>query len=137
MRPTTEFRKQMLARRAQLLKRAEESIAHEVEWLGSRVPKYEGHPILPHLVRAWWERASGDPQPGWHEALPAWCVEFFENASWLRTSKHDDGRLSPRRCRMAMGKQAKDLSDQDLRFLRDQLYVLAETLVDRVAGATS
>lgn len=137
MRPTPEFYNMMLERRAQLRARAEQSAAIEVECLAWKAPRYAEHPILAHLVRSWWERAGGDPQPGWHEALPEWCAEFFENAPWLRTSRHDDGRLSPRRCRMAMGKQAEDLSDQDLRFLRDQLYVLAEALVDRMTGATA
>lgn len=137
MQTTPEFRTLMLARREQLRARTRTFIALEVELLQERLPMYAEHPILTDLIRTWWERASGDPQPGWHEALPEWCTQFFENAPWLRTSVHDDGRLSPRRCRMAVGKQADHLSDQDLRFLRDQLYVLAEALVDRVVGATA
>lgn len=125
----------MLERKAVLDARTEDETARLVEHLRWSCPQYSNTPILPDLVRAWWDRASGDPQPGWLVALPEWCTGFFDNAPWLRTSKHDDGRISPRRCRVAMGKQAENLSDQDLRFLRDQLYVLAESLVDRVTGA--
>ena len=69
-----------------------------------------------------------------YEAISEKCRLTFSNLPWPRRS--DAESVSLVKCKLALDSERAPMSDSEIRFVRDQLYVLAEILVDGYAGRT-
>jgi hypothetical protein len=101
------------------------TVAH----VGGELPEWRTHPYLTRFLAHWHSRHAGSLPDDWFEAITEKCRKTFSAIPWPQRA--DAGSVSLAECRRAGGATTATLSDADLGFLRDQLYVLAEIVVAR------
>lgn len=120
-------------------KRAERPFVLESAMIAA--PEYARHPFLGQLVHHWWaEEAAGSLTRGWLSELPERIRRFYANAPWgdpaFSVDSTAEGEcLSISKCRMALG-MGRAVPDSDIAFIRDQMYAIAEAMIDKLPKAT-
>lgn len=99
-----------------------------VELTGDAVPDWRDHPFFSRILLDWYRPHALSLPVGWLKEIEEDCRRFFQKLPW--PPRDDDESVSISACRNALAASATGLTDGELRFLRDQLYVLAEIVVD-------
>ena len=102
--------------------------AMTVEHVADGLPEWKDHPYFTSILWEWYGPLAGDLPRGWYREITKQCSRFFARLPW--PPREDADALSITKCRNALGPAGSEMSDAQVRFVRDQLYVLAETIVD-------
>lgn len=133
VKPSAQMVARMRAQHREWIVRRDQEFARTVEYVADRLPQWRDHPYLGVILWEWYAPRAGDLPVGWYPFIVEECRRFFAQLPWPQ--REETQSLSLAKCREALGPTARDLSDAQVRFLRDQLYVLAETVVDGCKGA--
>jgi len=136
VRTSAEFRRKMLQRAKDIRSEADAEYRLVLDHLEGRLPDLADHPAFRGLIETWWEPIALDMPPEWAVALPMRCMEFFSNSDWTLPQFGDGVRrnISVERCQKLLGKDGGSAGDKQIIFLREQLYSLAEVVLDRLSG---
>ncbi len=105
-----------------------------LDHLQGRLPDLADHPAFQDLIQSWWEPIALDMPPEWTVELPMRCQTLFSNSGWSLPQFGDGVRrdISIERCRKLLGKDAHTCDEKEVSFLREQLYSLAEAVLNRL-----
>lgn len=134
VKPPPAMLERLRAQREDMLRSTRLEFAVTVEHVEDKLPAWRGHPYLRQWLRSAYSRRAGDLPIDWYEAISEKCRLTFSNLPWPRRS--DAESVSLVKCKLALDSERAPMSDSEIRFVRDQLYVLAEILVDGYAGRT-
>jgi len=136
VKPSDELRSKMKQRARELQARADEEYAIVLDHILERFPEVSEHPALPRLVRRWWQHLALDLPADWAAALPERCSQLFNQPGWILPQLGDGVHrgVTTKRCRSLLGSIGEAHSESEIRFLREQLYSLAELVIDRLAS---
>lgn len=118
----------MRAQHREWVVRRDREFAGVVEYVAERLPEWRDHPYFVAILWEWYVPLAGDLPHRWHREVSADCARFFARLPW--PPRDDSHSISVAACRSALGPRASAMTDAQLRFLRDQLYVVAEMIVD-------
>lgn len=112
--------------------RSDAAVRDEFDYVFDRgrraVPDWRDHPYLRRILWDWYESHALSLPSNWLTEIEADCRRFFANIPW---PPRDEGEsLSVSECRKVLGSPEGEMSSADVAFLRDQLYVLGEIIVD-------
>ena len=99
-----------------------------VEIIANELPDWRAHPYFVTILWEWYDSIDEDVPADWFRAATEDCRRFFADIPW--PTRDDAESISIAHCRKALNAPQGQMRDEDVRFLRDQLYVLAEMLVD-------
>ncbi len=99
-----------------------------VEIIANELPDWRAHPYFTTILWEWYDSIDEDVPSDWFRVAAEDCRRFFANLPW--PPREDGEAISVAACRKALDGRGDHMRDEEVRFLRDQLYVLAEMLVD-------
>jgi hypothetical protein len=96
------------------------------------LPDIAGHPGLPRYVHAKVAPHALDLPVDWPQWILKQVATFFSSSGWRAEGARDVRKLSVDRCRQLLRGLADQYTDDEILFLRDQLYRLAATATPRI-----
>lgn len=129
VKPSPALIEGLRAQRAQMIRWDRYEFDITVAHVERELPEWRAHPYLTRFLAFWHSRHAGNLPDDWFEAITERCRKTFSALPWPQ--RPDAGSVSLAECRRAGGAITAKLSDAELGFLRDQLYVLAEILVEK------
>jgi hypothetical protein len=128
VRTSAELRRRLLAQRRRSGDWVRREFAVTVEHVADRLPEWKNHPYFVEILWEWYAPLAGDLPRDYYPRITDECGRFFKRLPW--PPRDDDKSISVAKCRSALGPAAAAMNDAQVRFVRDQLYVLAETVLD-------
>jgi len=113
-----------------LVRSRELEFAGTLGYVAEVLPEWKNHPYFVAILWEWYAPLAGDLPRGWYRDIAEDCRKFFANLPW--PPRDDEESLPISECRKALGATSAHLRDDEVRFIRDQLYVLGELIVDGV-----
>lgn len=99
-----------------------------VEIIANALPDCRAHPYFTTILWEWYDSIDEDVPSDWFRTATGDCRKFFADLPWPR--REDAESISIVHCRKALNAPEGQMRDEEVRFRRDQLYVLAEMLVE-------